>query len=1030
MKKLIIRGFSSDNPINWHLKIKLSIFLFAITFVNIHANSLNLNEDTKENIETVQQTISGAVTDVDGVPLPGVNIIIQGTNKGTQTDFDGNYSIENVASDAVLSFSYVGFATQNISVNGRSNINVVLLQDAAQLDEVVVVGYGSTTKKEITSSVTQVGEEEFNKGTINNPSELLQGKVAGLSIYNKGGNPNDDAVIRLRGISTVGSNSSPLIVIDGVIGASLNNIDPSDIASMTVLKDGSAAAIYGSRGSSGVIIVTTKAGKSGSTQVSYNGSVAIATISNSIDTLTGDEFAAAGGTDLGSRTDWTDLVTRDAVSNIHNVAIAGGYDQTKFRVSTNFRDAQGILDKSGFNQFNTRINAGTTILDDKLKVDFNASYTKRDSDFAFNEALRYAVLYNPTAPVYGVDSPYPFNADPYGGYFETLGLFDSFNPVSINNQNTNQGSRNEFTYSAKFKYNLSDNLSLNTLYSEQSKKYTNSEYYRTTSLFRGSASSPTRKGLARLTSGEDRFKLLEIYGDYNITASDKLDMKFTGGYSWQEESYNNYFLSAGDFPNDDLEYLDALEWSQDQINAGQIEINSDRSPEQRIIAYFGRVSATFDDAIYFNASVRREGSTKLGENNKWGTFPAFGLGVDLNKYLQLDNTDLFKVRLGYGVTGSLPSQYGLAFARYSPASDLLSTNQDTDANPDLKWEEKAETNFGIEYSAGRFNATLDLYTRTVSDFILERTVDVAVYPTGSRVENGGDLSTKGFELALNYDIVKKENLTYNSGLVLSSYKTTLDSFDTTTLRGILGAPGQNDTPVILVAPGEEIGQIYGAVWTGEIVDGSQVFADVNGDGNTDAAQTSQIIGNLIDADEDGVIDGDLAKLGKGIPDFELGWSHTLTFKNWDVNAFFRGAFGHSLVNNFRVFYEPRVGSQGSYNFVNTSLAEPTITNAKFSSLYVEKADFVKLDNFSVGYTFDIAEDNKYFKDVRLSLSGQNLFTITNYTGADPEPALQDRGAVDNGNFLDAGSDPLTPGIDRRYNYFASRTITFGVNINF
>ncbi|NNC49216.1 MAG: SusC/RagA family TonB-linked outer membrane protein, partial [Flaviramulus sp.] len=279
----------------------------------------------------------------------------------------------------------------------------------------------------------------------------------------------------------------------------------------------------------------------------------------------------------------------------------------------------------------------------------------------------------------------------------------------------------------------------------------------------------------------------------------------------------------------------------------------------------------------------------------------------------------------------------------------------------------------------------------------------------------------------NYDIVKNEDLTYNSGLVLSSYKTTLDKFDSRTLRGNLGAPGQNDTNVVLVSEGEDIGEIWGPVFTGEVVDGSQVLADINGDGTL---QTEQVIGNAIDADEDGVRDGDLTKLGNGIPDFELGWSHTLTYKNWDVNAFFRGAFGHSMVNNFRVFYEPRVGSQGSYNFVNTELADPAIQNAKFSSLYVEKADFFKLDNLSVGYNVDIAEDNKYIKSLRLSLSAQNLFTITSYTGADPEPALQDRGAVDNGGFLGGGADPLTPGIDRRYNYFASRTITFGVNVNF
>ena len=970
------------------------------------------------------QKVTGTVSDGSDA-LPGVSIQVKGSTTGTETDFDGNYSI-NANSGDVLVFNYLGYKSEERTVGSEAVINVSLLQDATSLDEIVVVGYGNTTKKEVTSAVTTVGEEEFNKGTVNSPSGLLQGKVAGLSIYNKGGNPNQDAVIRLRGISTVGANSSPLIVIDGVIGASLNNVDPSDIQTLTVLKDGSAAAIYGSRGSSGVIIVTTKRGKSGSTQVSYSGSVAQAAIQNTIDVMSGDEFAAAGGTDLGSRTDWLEQVTRKAVTNVHNVAIAGGYDNTNFRVSANFRDAEGILKNSGFNQFNTRLQASTRILNDKLKIDFNASYTKRDSEFGFNEALRYAVLYNPTAPIYGVDSPYQFNADQYGGYFETLGLFDSFNPVSLQNQNTNQGSRNEFTYSANFKYDVSDNFKLNAIYSQQTSKYTNSAYYRTTSLFRGNASSPTRKGLASKTSGDNEFKLFEIYGDYNLDLTSKINMKFTGGYSWQQENSSSYFLEAGDFPNDNLAYLDALEWSQDVVNAGQINISSDRSPDQRIIAMFGRLNFTYDDAIFLNASIRREGSTKLGENNKWGVFPAVGLGVDANKYLQFEDVELLKVRLGYGVTGSLPSQYGVQYARFNPAADKLSTVAITDANPDLKWEEKAETNLGIEFNKGRFSSTLDLYTRTVSDFILQRTVDVAVYPTGSRVENGGDLSTKGFELALNYDVIKSADLNYSTGLILSSYKSTLDSFDTPGLRGNLGAPGQNDTRVVLVAEGQEIGGIYGPVWDGTITDGSQNFVDVNGDGTL---QTDQLYDNAIDADGDGVIDGDLKKLGNGIPDFELGWTNSISYKNWDANMFFRGAFGHSMVNNFRVFYEPRVGSQGSYNFINTPLADAQITNAKFSSLYVEKADFVKLDNLSVGYTFDIADDNNYLDGVRLSLSGQNLFTITNYSGSDPEPALVDNGDAGNGDYI-GGADPLTPGIDRRYNYFSSTTITFGININF
>ena len=969
------------------------------------------------------QTVSGVVSDASG-PIPGVNVLVKGTTTGTQTDFDGNYSVNVSSADAVLVFSFLGYATQEIPVNGQTTINVTLAEDVAQLSEVVVVGYGSTTRKEITSAVTKVGEEDFNQGTINTASELLQGKVAGLSVYNKGGNPNEDAVIRLRGISTVGSNSQPLIVIDDVIGASLNNVDPADIESMTVLKDGSAAAIYGSRGSAGVIIITTKKGKAGKTEVNYNGSVAFATIANKVDNMSGDEFAAAGGTDLGFRTDWMDEVTRTAVTNIHNVAISGGFENTSFRVSTNFRDAQGILENSGFKQFNTRVNAKTSILDDKLKIDFNGSYTNRDSDVGFNEGLRYAVLYNPTAPIYGEDSPFPFNSAQFGGYFETLGLFDSFNPVSIINQNINTSKRNEYTYSANFKYNPIDDLIINATYSEQSSSFTTREYYRTTSLFRGNATSPLRKGLAQRYHSDNKFKLFEAFGEYNLDVLDNLNLKFTGGYSWQQYNFEDYFLSAGDFPNDNINYLDALEWSQDQQNGGFISINSNKSPNQRLIAFFGRINATFDDAIYFNFSLRREGASSFGEDNRWGNFPAVGLGADLNKYLQLENVNLLKVRIGYGVTGSLPPTYGLSQPQFSPTGDLLSTDQTTDPNPDLKWEEKAETNLGIEFSMGRLNANLDIYNRKVSDFILQRSVDAAIYPTGQRVENVGDLSTNGFELTVNYDIIKKEDLTYNSGLILSSYKTTLDKFDgTRTLRGQLGAPGQNDTNMILVAEGEEIGQIIGAVWDGTVTNGSQNFVDINGDGITGGEQTNQVIGNYGP-------DGDLAVVGKGIPDFELGWTNQVKYKNWDFNMFWRGAFGHSLVNTFRAFYEPRVGSQGSYNFINTELAVPEITNAKFSSLYVEKADFFRLDNLSVGYTFDISEDNKYINDVRLSLSGQNLWTITNYTGADPEPALTDRGAVDNQSRPSFNPDPLTPGIDRRYNYFSSTTITFGVNINF
>ncbi|MDX1363254.1 MAG: SusC/RagA family TonB-linked outer membrane protein [Arenibacter latericius] len=965
----------------------------------------------------VAQEVSGTVSDASG-PLPGASVVVKGTTNGAQTDFDGLFTLSNVESNAILLISYIGYQPLEVSLDGRTNIDIVLTEDAQALDEVVVTGYGSQTRKEITSAVTVVSNEDFNQGTVNDASQLLQGKVAGLSIYNKGGNPNKDAVIRLRGISSVGANSSPLIVIDGVVGASLNNVDPNDIESINVLKDGSAAAIYGTRGSSGVILVTTKKGTPGGVSVDYSGSLALSTIANHVDVMTADEFVASGGVDLGSRNDWLDLVTIDGSTKVNNVSISGGDGNTRYRFSGNFRDAQGILRESGFKQFNTRGSISTLTFNDKLKIDFNISFTNRKSEFSYEEALRYALLYNPTAPVFGKDSPFQFDSPTFGGYFETLGLFDSFNPLSIVNQNTNTGDKNEFTYSANFNYDILDNWEVNALISQQTNKLTNQDYYRTTSHFRGNATSPNRKGRARLYTENRDFKLFELYSTYNQSIG-LIDFSLTGGYSWQQQNQYNYFLEMGDFPNNDIEYINALEWSQDLANAGFINASSDASPDDRIIAFFGRINATYDNAIFFNASLRREGSTKFGENNRWANFPAVGLGADLNHYLELNNVDLLKVRVGYGVTGALPASNGLSRALYTPADGKLSSNQSTDANPDLKWEEKAETNFGVEFKMDRLSSTIDIYSRDVSDFILERDVDVTIYPTGRRVENAGKLRSSGFEIALNYDILRNEKLKYNAGIIVSRNKTILKEYLTPQeMRGSLGAPGQNDTDMIRIKEGEEIGQIWGPVFSGEVVDGSQQFVDINNDGQLLTNQN-----NALDPD------GDFKVLGKGTPDFELGWTNQLQFGNWDVNAFFRGAFGHSLINTYRAFYEPRVGSQGSYNFVNTELANPEITNAKFSSLYVEKADFFKLDNLSLGYTFNLKENN-YIKGIRVTASGQNLFTITNYTGSDPEPALQDAGTIDNGGFPGTSFDPLIPGIDRRNNYFSSRTYTLGLNINF
>jgi iron complex outermembrane receptor protein len=957
------------------------------------------------------RTVTGKVTGADdGIGIPRANITVKGTTRGVPSDLDGNFTIE-VAANETLVFYFVGYISKEVLVGNQTTINVALEPDYAELEEVVVVGYGSQEKKEITSSVVALDAKEFNKGNVNDPAQLLQGKVPGLSIYNKGSDPNSGATIRLRGISTVGANVQPLVVIDGVIGASLDNVDPNDIESVNVLKDGSAAAIYGSRGSAGVILVTTKSGERGGKglSASYNGYAAVDDVFRFQSVMTPDEYIAAGGNDLGSRTIWQEEVTRTAVSHVHNIAISGGSENTTFRLSTNFRNIQGVLKKSGFDQINARANVDHYALNDKLNIKFNLSMTNREQDFSFNEALRYAALFNPTAPIYTDASQSEF--------FQAI-LFDNFNPVAIIEQNTNIGQRKNLNFNTQVSYDLTDNLTWSANYAQQYSTSTNGAYYPSNSLFRGF----NRIGLANRRTDESKFTLFETYGTF-VKDFDNSSLTVSAGYSFQEEQFTGFGLEAGNFPSDDIGFNIISASGNIVGDLANASIFSYESPENRILAFFGRVNFNLNNGIFFNASVRREGSTKLGADNQWGTFPAVGVGADLLQYVDLAAFSQLKIRAGYGVTGSLPGPSGLAQDLYSYATTGGGTVSFVRAgNPDLKWEEKAEINLGLDFGllGGKLNGSLDVYTRDINDFILERTVDPAVYGTNLRYENAGKLNTKGIELALNHTGFGSGGFNWSPGIVLSSYKTTLEEFviDENMIAN-LGAPGQNETNLVRIAVGEQIGQIWGPVFSGNVdAEGRPIMVDLNDDGQLLTEQGSAL-----------AADGDFQEIGNGIPDVELGWTNQLTYGNWDMNLFFRAAFGHSLVNTFRAFYEPiDPGAINSYNRTKTDLQIEDLTVAQFSSLYVEKADFFRLDNATVGYNFDMA-NNDMFSNLRLYLSVQNAFVITNYTGVDPDPVLQDRGAVDNGG-APGNPNVLAPGIDRRYNYFTSRTFTFGLNIGF
>ena len=777
--------------------------------------------------------------------------------------------------------------------------------------------------------------------------------------------------------------------------------------SITVLKDASAAAIYGSRGSSGVILVTTKKGTPGKAQISYNGTLTQSSILNQITNMSPSEFVAAGGRDLGSQTDWLDAVTRDAITQYHSLSAAGGNGRSNYRVSANIRNNEGILENSGFDSFNTRLNFSTTALNDRLKIEFNSSFTQRDQENGWNESLRYATLYNPTAPIYAVDSPYAFNGAQFGGYFETLGLFDSYNPVSIINQNLNNGERRTFNYGINLNYKLTGNITAYFTHANQSNDYANRVYFRTTSLWNnndgyGGADSPVRKGAAEIYEQNSDFQLNELYATWKKN-TDNMNLAVTAGYSYQKENFNQVFFALGDFPGDEIDYIDAIEYSQDLLNAGNINANSDRNPDTEIDAFFARLNLTLNNNIFINASLRREGSTKLGADNRYGTFPAISVGADLAQMLDLSGVQQLKPRISYGVTGNLPQGIGLSqeirgWSWGGGAAAGGSTNLLRAANPDLQWEEKSELNFGLDFTMDRLTASLDIYQQETSNLILNRVVDAAVYGFDRRFENAGTISSDGFELALNYEV----NDSWSTGITLSSNSATLDEYvqDADTF-GNLGSPGQNSTNVTRVKVGEPIGQLWGPVWDGTVTNGSQNFVDVNGDGELVVGQNNALDDNV-----------DFEVLGNGIPDLEFSWNNIVTIGDYTINAAFRGAFGHSLVNTFRAFYEPRVGSQKSYNYINTSLANNDIKNANFSSLYVEEADFFKLDNITISRPIT---DN-----INMYLNVQNAFVITDYTGSDPEPALFD---LLDGNLL-------APGIDRRNSYYSARSFTLGLNIKF
>lgn len=967
------------------------------------------------NFAVAQSTISGSVTDAEnGDPLIGANVLVVGTSTGAITDLDGNYSI-TVPDDATqIEFSYTGYTSQIVDIPAGGGQLDVTLEQGTQLDEVVVTGYGTAKSKEVTGSITSVKAEDFNQGNVNDVNQLLQGKVAGLVISRPGADPNGGFNVRLRGLSSVGANNSPLVVIDGVLGGDLNSVEPQDIASIDILQDGSAAAIYGTRGAAGVIVVTTKRGKAGTSQVDYTGQMTFETPARVLDVLTADEYRnwPVQGTDLGGDINWYDELTQTGFSNIHNLSLSGGNAQTSYRISGNYRDVEGIARETGFSRLNFRGNLTTKALNDRLQIQTNLAASTSDQNLGFNEAFRYATIFNPTTPfVRDVNNP---NFTQFGGYYQQQ-LFDYVNPVAMIEQNTRQNERKTVAFNIRGDYSLTDNLTAGLFYSTQRANTIFGEYI---SKFSFSNSGINRNGLAQRRNDEQQDQLFRFELNYNNEFSNGLNFGFLAGYEYQDFAFQGFGAQGGNFLTDAFTFNN-LGSAQDFAN-GLGNVFSYKNTNV-LVSFFGRATLNFNDTYFMTASLRRDGSSRFGADNKWGLFPAISAGVDLVEAAGISGFDQLKFRAGFGVTGNNVNQSLLSLQRFGPQGNFFFNGAFTPSfgpisnpNPNLKWETKTDINVGFDFALMDYKLTgsVEYYNSRTEDGIFNFNVPVPpnLFPT--TFFNVGEIENSGVELTLSYLVDLPNDNSWTVAFTGSRwFDPTLVSLtdDQTGVSlggfqdiGNLGSPGQNGTPLGRLEEGAPIGQILGLV------------IDPNNPVNDDGTW------NFVDVDGDGVQDDILDRtiIGDGFPKYNLGLNNTFALGNFDVNIFIRGVLGHDLVNTFRAFYEAP-GQISAYNVLSSSRDVANLTDQpQFSSRHVEKGDFVSLEQMTIGYTFNQDALPNSFRKIRVFFTGQNLWMLTGYSGVSPEPRLAD------------GSNSLLPGIDRRNEYFTATGFTFGVNLGF
>lgn len=966
-----------------------------------------------------QVKVTGTVTDPGGEPLVGVSV--KANASGTITDIDGKYSID-VPSAGSITFSYVGFETIVEKVNGRKNINVMLQEKNDVLNEVVVIGYGTMDKKELTSAISHVGEKDFLTISSLDPSMMIQGKVAGVSITNTGaGDPNNQASIQIRGVSSRSAGLGPLVVIDGVPGGNLTNINPNDIASFDILKDGAASAIYGTRGSNGVIVVTTKKGtKDGAMHTSYSGMTSWDVMKKELKMMNADEYRDVRlgwgdtGVDLGGNYDWLDGVSRTGFTTQHTLSMSGGNAQSNYRVSVDYRNAHGIDLRSKREEYGARASMMHTTKGGLLTLSANVAPRIIYRDQADWSVFKDAIEANPTTPLMDPENP--------ARYYNFQGQVVGSNPVERQKLEKDHGDTKLLDWDATAKLNLlplllpegkgNHNLSTQVMFADH-------QYDNNNSWFRPSTSTICinngHDGEASRSYSKERQYVLEWLTNYTGTFG-KHNVKGMAGYSYQYSQYEGLSNENKDFPNDGLTFnnMGTGEYAKEE---GKVLMGSYKN-DAKLIAFFGRISYDFDGKYMFTASLRHEGSSKFGVDNKWGNFPAVSAGWRISQENFMKNikwvNDL-KLRADYGVTGnqdfgsynSLNTMTGFGYYYYG-GKYFQVWGPSKNVNPDLKWEKGKNWNVGIDFSLfnNRVYGSFNYFNRKQQDLLGNYKVSVPPYLFDETFVNVGTMKNTGFEFDINVKAVKTKHFSYAFNVVGATMSNKFVDFSNSQYVGqdYYDVAGTSDPyPYYYlqrIQKGKSIGNFYMWKYAGHTTEGEWLVYDKDGD-IIRASQAS---------------DADRQKVGNGMPKFTMSTSHNFSYRNFDLSLFFRGAFGYDIFNIHDFYYGTRnfTGNR-SYKAYGKNFQVASTANPVVCDYFLEKGDYLKLDMVTLGYTFS-PKDWRFLDRVRLYGTMKNVFTLTKFSGVDPS-TYQVNG--------------LTPGAQGSRTYFPStRQIIVGLQVDF